>query len=611
MATLVRALLIIVAAAPLSAQEIQPKLVLSGHTGSVRDVAFSPDGKRLATTGFSDRTLVIWDATTGKALKKRVFPKHTHPEELAFTPNGKALVLSYSHPVPRVVSFAPGGFDTIEILDLSTGAERVIVKVEDPGGLEDLRFTPDGRTLAILAITPGKERNGDFDGSIFLWDVGAAKMRDRITMRGLPLRRDLQFSPNGSTLASVARGGVALLDTSSWKIRATLNDPKVSPWSLSFSPDGKWLASCGSPSDVEIWDMSDNSLSRTIGELPGAGRVAFAPDGTMLMVAGGDGRLHFLDAATFDRRVSIAIHRGGCAQIDFSPDGKLILTAYGDGKVQLWETAAFQRLLEAGKSQTGGKRATARRPEPAARGPRVEFQRGKPLTTQAVRNRLDRPTTMRFTKGIPLERFVAEVARATREPPDAGVPVHIDPLGLIVADRALDTPVTVDADRVPLKQLLSRALTSLGLGHWVVDGVLVITAPGELEDLPDGPFPTRDSTPQTKAILALLRRPVALDYPDLTPLAEVLADVRQAVRTTGANLPIHVSPKGLENADKTAASPVTITLQGASLGTSLRLLLAELGMGYYIADGALVVTDRQTADAGGEKRGRGRKRGQE
>ena len=234
MATLTRVVLAIVVAAPfVAAQEVQPKFVLSGHRGSVFAVAFSPDSKRLASTGYSDGTLRFWDTTTGKAAKVKRFPKRTDTRYLAFMPDGKALAMSFSFPVPR--TFPNHGFEAVEILDLVTGAKQDILKVEDPDALWDLRLTPDGRTLAMVTVARGKERNDrrdepNWEGRIYLWDVGTKKMKARIISREFPHNgwrngHGFQFSPDGSTLASASDSGhdILLFETTTWKVRATLS----------------------------------------------------------------------------------------------------------------------------------------------------------------------------------------------------------------------------------------------------------------------------------------------------------------------------------------------------------------------------------------------------
>lgn len=276
--------LAIVVAAPIAAaQDVQPKFVLTGHRGRVWAVAFSPDGKRLATTGFSDRTLRFWDTASGAALKVKLFAKHTDPGDLAFTPDGKALVISYSFPVPRPPAPNEPGIEAVEILDLGTGADQVILQVEDPENLTGFRFSPDGRTLAMVTVARGEERNdrrGDYlwDGQIYLWDVGAKKIKARITSREVPLWHDIQFSPNGSTFATVWEHDILLWDTATWRVRSALRDPKWFPASLSFFPNGKWLAAADDDKDVRIWNLTDNTLSLTVGGFRHVGRPTYSPD---------------------------------------------------------------------------------------------------------------------------------------------------------------------------------------------------------------------------------------------------------------------------------------------------------------------------------------------
>ena len=106
-----------------------------------------------------------------------------------------------------------------------------------------------------------------------------------------------------------------------------------------------------------------------------------------------------------------------------------------------------------------------------------------------------------------------------------------------------------------------------------------------------------DRDPKTKQILEKLDQPIAMSFPNETPLEDVLKYIKQA--TQGPNdsgIPIYVDPLGLQEADKTLTSPVSIDLEGVPLKTTLRLLLKQLGLTYTVKDGFLMITSQESED---------------
>jgi hypothetical protein len=106
-----------------------------------------------------------------------------------------------------------------------------------------------------------------------------------------------------------------------------------------------------------------------------------------------------------------------------------------------------------------------------------------------------------------------------------------------------------------------------------------------------------DRDPKTKTILSKLEDPITMAFANETPLEEVLKYIKNA--TTGVNdtgIPIYVDPVGLQEAEKTLASPVTLDLEGVPLKTTLRLLLKQLGLTYTVKDGLLTITNENAED---------------
>jgi hypothetical protein len=108
-----------------------------------------------------------------------------------------------------------------------------------------------------------------------------------------------------------------------------------------------------------------------------------------------------------------------------------------------------------------------------------------------------------------------------------------------------------------------------------------------------------DSNPKTAVILAKLDEPLPLNFPNETPLEDVLKYIKQATETSeGRGLPFYVDPIGLNEADKTMTSPVSIDLDGVPVRRTLQLMLKQLGLVYYVEDGILVITSPEAAERG-------------
>jgi len=110
------------------------------------------------------------------------------------------------------------------------------------------------------------------------------------------------------------------------------------------------------------------------------------------------------------------------------------------------------------------------------------------------------------------------------------------------------------------------------------------------------PLPGRD--PRSLAVLKTLDEPVAMKFPNETPLEDILKYLREATRgANGGGLQIYVDPVGLQEAEKTLTSPVSIDLEGIPLRRTLQLLLAQIGMVYKVEDGILFITASGSGNA--------------
>jgi sugar lactone lactonase YvrE/nitrous oxidase accessory protein NosD len=203
---------------------------LSGHTNWVRSVAFSPDGRLLAS-GSSDRTIKLWEVATGSLV--RTLSGHTNwVRSVAFSPDGRLL--------------ASGSYKEIKLWEVAT--DSLVRTLEGHTNyVNSVAFSPDGRLLA----------SGSRDDTIKLWEVASGSL-----VRTLEGHTDwvnsVAFSPDGRLLASGSRDDtIKLWEVASGSLVRTLSGHTDWVRSVAFSPDGRLLASGSADETIKLWDISD------------------------------------------------------------------------------------------------------------------------------------------------------------------------------------------------------------------------------------------------------------------------------------------------------------------------------------------------------------------
>ena len=298
----------------LAPQRSRERLLLATHGRGRWDLAFSSDGRRLATIG--PEGIGIWDAETGRphlaypaTNQPRSFPDFVH---LAFSPDGA-----------RLTAAAFSG-NSVLVLDATTG-HRIRAL---PGGqpAADLAFSWDGTRLATVGL----------DGSVRLWDSHTGAPLGTVTQAGASVH-GIVFSPDGRRLATSGPfATVRLWDTHTGTQPVSMPQSDADIRAVAFSPDGRRLVGIQADRTVMVWDVTTGKPQLTlVGQAGPILDVTFSRDGTRLATAGEDGTVRLWDSHTGTELATVTQAGVPIQGVVFSPDGRLLASLAADGTVRL------------------------------------------------------------------------------------------------------------------------------------------------------------------------------------------------------------------------------------------------------------------------------------
>jgi WD40 repeat protein/serine/threonine protein kinase len=281
----------------------------------ITGLAQSPDG-RLMVAGYVHRGerggVLVWDVATRRVLRSA--PTHGLISTVTFSPDSELLACSSGN-----------GFYTFEAVSL--GRRSFLA-----GMAGHAAFSPDGQLLALSTIYGLRLRN------VATNDEVAALSPPEPAGGPAAQNRAVAFSPDGRTLFASFGRVVRSWDLAPTDEKRTLAGHSMIIEGLSFSPDGKFLASVSSDGILILRDAATGQVLRRITVPVGTMWVAFSPDGTLLVTCDrvvGRGGLHIRSVPSLEEVLEPASPMPGLKCVKFSPDGRVV-AACGDGGLWVW-----------------------------------------------------------------------------------------------------------------------------------------------------------------------------------------------------------------------------------------------------------------------------------
>jgi WD40 repeat protein/DNA-binding SARP family transcriptional activator len=311
----------------------------TGHSGEVDAAAHGP-GQTVATSG-TDGTVRVWDA--GTAQQRLVLHGHDGPvRSLAFLRGGSRLVSASDDGTVRIWDVTPGGSHELLTID----AHR--------NGVESVTYDPSGKRILTSGISDGKAR---------LWDVRSGRRLATYATTldpGINYVAGSGFPPQVDVTSPDEKYGVDLHEGKTAILRLNTGGAVVArvghePQSVAFDRSSRILAVGETGGTVVLWDIHARRAIRTFAAHKGyVDALAFSPDGRLLVTGGEDTTTKLWDLRTGQNVLTLTGHTSLMTAIAFNPDGTRLATGSRDGTVRIYVLPVPQLVALARSRLTRG-----------------------------------------------------------------------------------------------------------------------------------------------------------------------------------------------------------------------------------------------------------------
>jgi WD40 repeat protein len=289
-------------------------------TMPITALQFNHDGTAIAASGYHE--INFWKTGDG-TLDRRLTGLAERVYDIAYSPDGKWLATASGDPgvygIARLWIAEPGG-----------GGKPVRDLAETQDVVFAVAFSPDSKKVA----TAGADR------TIRVFEVETGKLLTQIEDHADWIF-GIAFSPDGKRLASASRDKTAkVFDLEKKESLVTFPGHAQPIYTVSFTPDGKGVATGGEDNRIRIWNPDNDGKSiREVGGFGGTVyKLRFTPDGKNLVAASGDKVVHVFDAKGAAQR-KLQGHNDWVYALAISPDSKTVASGSWDGEVKLWNLA--------------------------------------------------------------------------------------------------------------------------------------------------------------------------------------------------------------------------------------------------------------------------------
>jgi WD40 repeat protein/serine/threonine protein kinase len=324
---------------------------LTGHTGAVRALALLPLTRQVVTAS-ADGTVRVWNADLTRAHDR--LSAHDSSVKMAWIDSTQLLTVGYGDAIVRrwdahaeTLTRAYDGAGTHHAVAVSPDGTRFAVgtRIHDMASgqllrefptdfwMNDVRFSPDGRLLAVAGMTSGADQGRTYTGLVEVWDIDSGQRVLRIAGHADEVR-SVTFSPDSALLLTASLDDtVKLWQVSDGALVQTFSHNNAVEYAV-FSPDGQTVLTSGTRVPATLWNVQSGLRIRSFSTNDSSVRGAsFSPDGTRVATADLDGSLRIWDVQTGERLRRVVGFRAALALPQYSPDGRLIAVTAENGSV--------------------------------------------------------------------------------------------------------------------------------------------------------------------------------------------------------------------------------------------------------------------------------------